>query len=116
MMNSGASDCITADKTLLKHYKNVKSRRINTADINSKDFIIEGEGYMDIKTANGEWLTVKTLYVPNASGTIISPTFIAMDNCNFTSWHQMSHTDTGTAKIIFSIDKSIDQRYQSQCI
>ena len=71
---------------------------------------------MDIKTANGEWLTVKTLYVPNASGTIILPTFIAMDNCNFTSWHQMSHTDTGTAKIIFSIDKSIDQRYQSQCI
>ena len=100
-MDSGASDCITADKTILKHFRNVKARKINTADINSQDCKIEGEGYMDLKTSNGEWLTIKTLYVPNASGTIISPTFIARDNPNFTSWHQMSHTDTGNAKIIF---------------
>ena len=100
-MDSGASDCITADKTLLKQYRNVKSRKINTADINSQDCKIEGEGYMDIRTSSGEWLTIKTLYVPNASGTIISPTFIALDNPNFTSWYQMNHTDTGQAKIIF---------------
>ena len=41
------------------------------------------------------------LNVPNSSGTIIPPTFIAKNDPHFTSWNQMSHTDTGTAQIIF---------------
>ena len=100
-MDSGASDCITPDKSLLKHFKYVKSRSINTTDITSAGCQIEGEGYMDSHTASGDWLTVKVLYVPNASGIIISPTFIAKNDPHFTSWNQMSHTDTGTAQIIF---------------
>ena len=95
------TNCITANKTILKHFRNAKSRKINTVDVTLQECRIEGEGYMDLKTVNGEWLTTKMLYVPNATGTIISPTFIAMENSNFTSWHQMSHTDTGHAKIMF---------------
>ena len=100
-MDSGASDCITHDKNLIKHFKHVKPRNINTADATSTNCRIEGEGFMDIQTASGDWLTVKVLYVPNASGTIISPTFIAANDPHFTSWNQMSHTDTGQAQIIF---------------
>ena len=100
-MDSGASDCITPDKNLLKHFRHVKPRNINTADATSTGCRIEGEGLMDIQTATGDWLSVKTLYVPNASGTIISPTFIAANDSHFTSWNQMSHTDTGQAQIIF---------------
>ena len=100
-MDSGASDCITNDKNLLKHYRNVKSRQVDTADATSTGCKIEGEGFMDIMTSNGEWLTIKTLYVPNASGTIVSPTYIAKESDHFTSWNQLSHTDTGTAQIVF---------------
>ena len=100
-MDSGASDCITNDRNVLKQYRNVKSRHIDTADATSTGCRIEGEGFMDILTSSGDWLTIKTLYVPNASGTIISPTYIAKENKNFTSWHQLSHTDTGTAQIEF---------------
>ena len=100
-MDSGASDCITPDKHLLKHFRHVKPREINTADVTSTGCRIEGEGLMDIQTSNGEWLTIKALYVPNASGTIISPTFIAKNDPHFTSWNQMSHTDSGQAKIVF---------------
>ena len=100
-MDSGASDCITPDKKLLKHFKYVKPRGINTADVTSAGCKIEGEGFMDIQTASGDWISIKTLYVPNAAGTIVSPTFIAKNDPLFTSWNQMSHTDTGRAEIIF---------------
>ena len=73
-MDSGASDCITNDKNVLKQYRNAKSRHIDTADATSTGCRIEEEGFMDVLTSNGDWLTIKTLYVPNASGTIISPT------------------------------------------
>ena len=100
-MDSGASDCITPDKNLIKHFRHVKPREINTADATSTGCRIEGEGLMDIQTATGDWLTIKILYVPNASGTIISPTSIAANDPHFTSWNQLSHTDTGQAQIIF---------------
>lgn len=100
-MDSGASDCITPDKNLLKQFRHVKPRAIDTADATSTGCRIEGEGFLDLQTSTGDWLTVKALYVPNASGTIISPTFIALNAPHFTSWQQMSHTDTGQAQIIF---------------
>ena len=105
-MDSGASDCITLDKHLLKQFRHVKPRSLNTADVTSTEWRIEGEGLMDIQTATGDWLTIKTLYFPNASGTIISPTFIAANDPHFTSWNQLSHTDPGTAQIIFFIGMS----------
>ena len=100
-MDSGASDCITPDKNLINQFRYVKPRGINTADATSTGCRIEGEGLMDIQTAAGDWLTVKMLYVPNASGTIISPTFIAANDPHFTSWTQISHTDTGQSQIMF---------------
>ena len=100
-MDSGASDCLTQDRNIIKQFKDVKPSEINTADATSTGCCIESEGLMDIQTANGEWLTIKILYVPNALGTIISTTFIAANNPHFTSWNQMSHTDTGQAQIIF---------------
>ena len=100
-MDIGASDCITNDKNVLKYYRNVKSRQINTADATSTGYKIEGEGFMDIMTSNGEWLTIMTLYVPNTSGTIVSPTYIIKESDHFSSWNQLSHTDTGTTQIVF---------------
>jgi len=53
-MDSGASDCITPDRNLLKHFTYVKLQDINTADVTSDGCRIEGEGYMDIQTSTGD--------------------------------------------------------------
>ena len=53
-MDSGASDCITPDKHLLKQFRHVKPRSLNTADVTSTEWRIEGEGLMDIQTATGD--------------------------------------------------------------
>ena len=91
-VDSGASDCITLDKHILKHYNPVKPRSITTAEKGYKSCAIVGEGYLDIQTAAGDWLTGKALHIPNAVGTKVSPTCMSLENPNFTSWDQITYT------------------------
>ena len=78
----------------------MKPQTIDTAEKVSTSCGIIGEGYLEIQNATGQWLTVKTLHVPNVGGIIVSPTFMAVDNENFTSWEQITHTNSKVAKLI----------------
>ena len=100
-VDSGASDCIAQDRHILKHYRTVKPRAITIAEKGSNTCIIVGEGYLDLQNDAGDWLTVKALHIPKAVGTIVSPTFMALENPNVTSWDQITHTDTKIAELIF---------------
>ncbi len=90
-VGSGASDCITLDKHILKQHRTVKPRSITTAKQGSKSCVIVGVGYLNVQTTAGDWLSVKTFHIPKAVGTILLPTFMALDNKNFSSWGQITH-------------------------
>ena len=78
----------------------MKPRAITTAEKGSDTCIIVGEGYLDLQNDAGDWLTVKALHIPKAVGTIVSPFFMALENPNFTSWDQITHTDAKIAELI----------------
>ena len=78
----------------------MKPRPITTAEQGSNTCMIVGEGYLELQNATGDWFTVKELHIPKAVGTIVSPTFMALENPNFTSWDQITHTDAKIAELI----------------
>ena len=98
-MDSGANTCVTNNRRLLKHYKNTKSIPVAGINDNGPACYIQGYGYMDIVTEEGDWLSIKTYYAPQCSGTIISPNAIVQDHPEYTSWNQTSHLDKGEATL-----------------
>ena len=98
-MDSGANTCVTNNRRLLQHYKNTKSIPVAGVSNSGPACYIQGYGYMDIMTEEGDWLNIKTYYAPQCSGTTISPNAIVQDHPEYTSWNQTSHLDTGEATL-----------------
>ena len=100
-MDGGANTNVTNNKRILRQYRSVQSIPVTGVGDNGPACMIKGEGYMDIKTNEGDWLTIKTYYAPRCNGTIISPNAIVEQDKSFTSWTQHSHLDTKNATILF---------------
>ena len=100
-MDGGANTNVTNNKRLLRQYRSVQSIPVTGIGDNGPACVIKGEGYMDVRTNEGDWLTIKTYYAPRCNGTIISPNAIVEQDKSFTSWTQHSHLDTKNATIFF---------------
>lgn len=98
-MDSGANTCVTNDKRLLRHFKNIRRIPVSGVGDNGPACYLTGVGYLDLLTNEGDWLSVKTYYSPSCTGTIISPNAIVHDHPEFNSWTQTSFMDEGTATI-----------------
>ena len=92
-------DIMNRDATIC-YYKTVKLRPITTAEKGSDTCIIVEEGYFELQNVVGDWLTVKALHISKAVGTIVSPTYMALENTNVTSCGQITHPDAKIAELI----------------
>ena len=85
-MDGGANTNVTNNKRLLRQYRSVQSIPVIGIGDDNPACIIKGEGYMDVQTNEGDWLTIKTYYALRRNGTIISPNAIVEQDKSFTSW------------------------------
>ena len=100
-MDGGANTNITNNKQLLKQFRYIQSTPVTGIGSDGPACTIKGEGFLDIQTNEGEWISTKTYYAPKCNGTIISPNAIVEEHPAYTSWIQNSHLDTGVATIYF---------------
>ena len=100
-MDGGANTNVTNNKRLIKHYRSIQTIPITGVGGDGPACLIKGEGYMDLQTNEGDWMTIKVYYAPRCNGTIVSPNAIVEENPKFTSWTQHSHLDTGKSTIYF---------------
>ena len=100
-MDGGANTNVTNNKRLIKQYRSIQSIPVTGVGGDGPACLIKGQGFMDILTNEGDWITIKVHYAPRCNGTIISPNAIVEDDPSYTSWTQHSHLDTGQATIYF---------------
>ena len=100
-MDSGANKNVTDNKSIIKNFINIKPIPIFGIEKDEVACDIIGKGMTELDTIDGSTLEVIMYYAPGCSGTIISPNAIVRDNKQFTGWNQISHLDTGHAKMTF---------------
>ena len=103
MMDGGANRSVTDKKERLRRYRRLKHRiPVSGVAAGGPACYIEGYGYIDIETKEGNTFETIVYYCPNCRSTILSPNaIVAESKGQFTGWIQCSHMDLKKGHIEF---------------
>jgi hypothetical protein len=101
-VDGGANRSITNIKEHLICYTDIASYPIYGVAKDEAAVQCVGMGYTPWQSSTGKTLNIPTLYSPQVSETIISPTDVVLSHINtYNSWAQFAHVDTSQGNITF---------------
>jgi hypothetical protein len=74
--DGGANRSVTSSKDLLLHFEDIPDYAINGVKEGEPAIVCTGRGFIPWRSNTGEIILVRSLYCPQASGTILSPSDI----------------------------------------
>ena len=111
-VDGGANRSITADKTLLMHYRDIKAYAIHGVHKDDAALTCTGMGYLPWRSPDGTLILIKCLYSKDAADTIISPTDIVHTHYpTYIGWTQHSDLSKKSGYIDFISSNEKRTRY-----